>query len=135
MIMRQNGRTKRSAFTLMEIIVVVAIILILAGSGVFVFTSVLVDANIGRAKMDIKNIEKAVQYYKVKHYTYPSDLATLTNPDENEAALLKEEALYDPWKQPYNYSPTDLHPKTKVPRIYSNGPPDAPRVISNWDPG
>jgi len=135
MILRKNGRTKRAAFTLMEIIVVVAIILILAGSGVFVFTSVLVDANIGRAKMDIKNIEKAITVYKVKHYTYPADLETLTNPDENEAALLKDEALYDPWKQHYIYNPGDLHPKTKVPRIYSNGPPDAPRMISNWDPG
>jgi general secretion pathway protein G len=134
MIRRHNHSTKRAAFTLMEIIVVVAIILILAGAGVFVFTSVLVDANVGRAKMDIKNIEKAIEVYKVKHKQYPDDLVVLTNPDPDtgEAALLKDEALKDPWKREYVYEKGNTHPKTKVPHIYSNGPPDNPRIIDNW---
>jgi hypothetical protein len=93
------------------------------------------DASIARAKKDIKNIEKAIVIYKVKHFTYPPDLETLTNPDEDEVALLKDEDLYDPWKQHYFYNPGDLHPKTKIPRIYSNGHPDAPHMISNWDLG
>jgi hypothetical protein len=55
---------------------------------------VAADSNIGRAKMDIKNLEKAIQVYKAKHGSYPVALAVMTEADGDEAALLKDEALY-----------------------------------------
>jgi hypothetical protein len=92
------------------------------------------NEDIGRAKYDVKSIEKAIMVYKGKHLTYHADLETLTISDENEATLLNERFLYDPWKQHYIYNPGVRHPKTNIPRVYSNGPPDAPRMVSNWDP-
>jgi len=135
MLLRQNRRTtKRAAFTLMEIIVVVAIILILAGAGVFVFTGVLGETQEKRAKMDVMSIEKAVLTFKTNYGYYPQDLQTLVNVQPNGSpALLKESVLVDPWQQPYIYEPTNLHPKTAMPHVYSNGTPGKNMVISNWD--
>jgi general secretion pathway protein G len=137
MVLRQaQQRTKRAAFTLMEIIVVVAIILILAGAGIVVFTGVLSGSKESRAKLDVKSIEKAVQVYTVKYGRAPGSLQELTTrmPD-NSPALLKPEALTDPWDQPYGYDPSQAHPTTDVPLIWSNGDPvkGGQGKITNWD--
>jgi general secretion pathway protein G len=133
MVLRPSRQTKRAAFTLMEIIVVVAIILILAGAGVFVFTSVLDDQHVNRAKLDVNSLQKAVEVWKVKYRDYPQSLQVLAEPGPNgEAALVKDEGLTDPWGQPYMYDPSQRHPKTHVPHIWSNGPPSHPQMIDNW---
>jgi hypothetical protein len=92
------------------------------------------DTNIGRAKMDIKNIEKAIAVYKIKNYTYPLDLKTLTENDDGEGPLLKDEAIFDPWRRPYHYERNNPHPKTGVPLVWSAGedPDDPGCKISNW---
>jgi hypothetical protein len=89
---------------------------------------------IGRAKMDIKNIEKACELYKAQCGAYPESLAKLTDAVGNEAALLKEEALCDPWKRPYHYERDQRHPKTGIPEIWSEGddPTDPTRRITNF---
>jgi Type II secretion system (T2SS), protein G len=92
------------------------------------------DSNIGRAKMDIKNLEKAIQVYKAKHGSYPVSLAVMTEADGDEAAWLKDEALYDPWKRPYHYERDRLDPISGIPQIWSEGPDpaDSSRKIANW---
>src|SRR5262249_21314027 len=121
-------------FTLMEIIVVVAIILILAGAGVFVYTSVLAGSREDRAKLDVKSLESAVTTYYTRKGYYPETLQQLAQRQEDGgAALLTEKALIDPWNQPYVYEPNTKHPTTDRPLIYSNGPPGMNKRISNWD--
>jgi hypothetical protein len=95
---------------------------------------VAADSNLGRARMDIKNIGKALEVYKAKHGAFPPDLLTLTQPDDNEAALLKDEALFDPWKRPYHYERDRLDPNTREPQVWSAGadPTDPSGKIANW---
>jgi general secretion pathway protein G len=136
MLLRQQTKRRqhtRAAFTLMEIIVVVAIILILASAGVFVFTGVLADQSVNRAKMDVRNIEAAVMTFNTTNHRYPQSLQELTERQPNgSAALLKIEALTDPWGQPYQYEPGRTHSKTDIPMIYSMGPPGKNTQIPNW---
>jgi len=136
MLMRQRPEIKRAGFTLMEIMVVVAIILILASAGVVVYTTMLAETRVNRAKLDVKSLDQAVTaYYLRKHY-YPESLLILTerDPQDNSPAMLKDQsALMDPWNNPYIYEPTNLNPKTDKPLIYSNGPPNQNVVIRNWD--
>jgi hypothetical protein len=48
--------------------------------------------------------------------------------------LLEDVALLDPWKRPYHYEPDQLHPKTHIPLIWSEGedPDDPGWKIANW---
>jgi general secretion pathway protein G len=135
MLLRNHQPTKRSGFTLMEIIVVVAIILILAGAGIFVYTGVLADTRVNRAKMDVTSLEKAVETFKIKNKgNYPQTLDELTvRQQDGGAALLKVQALTDPWGNRYIYEPGNLHPDTGMPHIYSTGEPGKNQPISNWD--
>jgi general secretion pathway protein G len=137
MLLRQPNivrrHSQRAAFTLMEIIVVVAIILILAGAGVFVFTGVLADQSVNRAKMDVRNIEAAIQTFFTTNHRYPSSLDELVNRQPNgSAALLKVEALTDPWGQPYHYDQGRLNSRTDIPLVSSQGPPGKNQPIQNW---
>jgi len=136
MLLRQQPQTKRPGFTLMEIMVVVAIILILASAGVVVYTTMLADTRVNRARLDVKSLDQAITaYYLRKHY-YPETLWVLTerDPVDNSPALLKDAtALNDPWNIPYNYEPQNLNPKTDKPLIWTAGPPNSNMRITNWD--
>src|SRR3954454_21780734 len=96
MILQQHARTLgrqtrtlgRSAFTLMEVLVVVAILVVLA-SGSLIYLSYLDSAKLSTAKLDIKKLETAVDAY----YTdpshggqYPPNLEMLTKRDQQTGA-------------------------------------------------
>jgi general secretion pathway protein G len=135
MLLRKRALRKRGGFTLMEIIVVVAIILILAGAGALIIPSFLADANISRAKMDVKTIEKAVMAYRTNNSGQdPPDLMTLTKRQQhdNRAAYMEASMLKDPWGNDYSFDPGQRHPDTDMPLIMSNGPPNNPQPIRNW---
>ena len=91
-----------SAFTLLEILVVVAIVVTMAsvaGVGVFRY---LEDSKKSRAQLDIKALEKAVKAYQIKNDNNP--------PDSLRDALrfidnATEQNLIDPWGKQYSYQP------------------------------
>ena len=94
------------------------------------YTNVLGGNGFSRAMSDIKDIEKALDAYKAKNGKWPDDLESLTT---GPSPLLSKAALTDPWKRPYQFDPSDLHPKTKVPRVWSEGEPSkADGKIANW---
>jgi general secretion pathway protein G len=122
---------RRTAFTLMEVLVVVAILVVLAGIGIGVYRY-LDESKEKIAKAGVKNIETAVNAYHLTHEQFPESLAVLTVPEGGKAAYLEEKALYDPWNRPYQYDPSKLS-KTGVPLIYSQGAnPGASPPVSNW---
>ena len=128
---RSAREVVRAGFTLMEVMVVVAIILVLAGVGGVVYMRHLDDANMSRAKIDLKSLTSAVEMYKSRYQKFPDQLADLAKQQPNGgASYITEDALYDPWGQPYVYEPTALHSLTHKPRI-SCQTPSGP--ISNWD--
>jgi len=130
MILQQRRHRKpslRAAFTLMEVLVVVAIIVILAGIGVAVF-GYLEPAKEDVARATIKNIETATLTWKLHHDDFPQSLAELTVPTDGKPALLKKADLKDPWGRPWQYDPSKRAP-TGEPWISSQGAGSSGRPI------
>lgn len=105
--------SRQSAFTLIEIMVVVVILSIL---GALIIPNVIdkpEQARVAKAKSDIRAIGTALEFYKLDNNTYPSD-------EQGLEALVKKPSGYpqaknwnpsgylprlpiDPWGHPYMY--------------------------------
>lgn len=104
-------RTNRG-FTLLEIIVVVAIIAILAAYIAPKVAGRVDDARISKAKSDIRVLESSLELYKLDNFTYPSNsqgLEALVNRPSGENTKNWREGGYikklnkDPWGNDYLY--------------------------------
>jgi general secretion pathway protein G len=123
MIRRQTQTLARAAFTLMEMLVVVAILVVLAGAAVPIYLNYLENAKRDRVKIDIKTLEQAVEAYYTRQGDYPPSLEALTQPaPDGTKATLEPDAILDPWRQPYQYSPANVNPNTGRPIITSTHP-------------
>ena len=69
---------KKNGFTMIELLVVVAIIGILAGIGIASYGSANKKARDGKRKADIESIRSALEMYKADKDFYPSNLSDLT---------------------------------------------------------
>jgi len=131
MLLPQRQHNKRAAFTLMEIIAVVTIIMILAGVGVLGFNSIIAQQRERRAKVDCETIQKAAEIYQNQWGRLPDNLEVLANRQQDgNPALLPPEAMLDPWGGRYVYEPGNVHPTIGYPRVYTTAPTG--KVISNW---
>jgi general secretion pathway protein G len=99
-------------FTLIEIMIVVAIIGILAGLVASVVGGRDDEARVQAARADLKTLANALELYKLDNYRYPSSeqgLEALMKdpgdaPNWNPQGYLKgKEAPKDPWKREYIY--------------------------------
>src|SRR5262249_41783445 len=80
------------------------------------------DAEISRAKMDVKTLEKACKAYHDAYGVWPKDLATLARDQpDGKPAYIDPATLIDPWGNAYNYDPTQLHPRVNLPLVWSDG--------------
>ena len=98
----------RAGFTLLEVLVVVAILVILASVATFATVSYLAGAKIDQASLQATNIQKAAMaYYTKSGGTYPESLQLLvmTDPNTGTKPLLEggESAILDPWQQPFQF--------------------------------
>lgn len=118
----------RAGFTLMEVMVVAAILVILAGVGSYALFSYLDDAKERAARANIAKIETAVMNYKLTHGNFPDNIEILTQQQGSKAAYLERTDLIDPWEHPYVYNPADLS-ATGKPLITAQSPSGT--VISN----
>jgi len=129
---RPAVRTRqRAGFTLMEVLVVAAIIVILAGVGGVVYSNYLDRARVDKARIDVKALAEAVEAYRINYGDYPESLALLCDrqPD-GHPAVLEQGALMDPWGHVYVYEPANRHQLTGKPRVYTQAPDGTP--IANW---
>ncbi len=99
--------TRRAAFTLLEVLVVVAILVILAGVGVVATTRYLEDARKAKAQLACQGIAQAIDNY-IKNPANaeglpPTGVQDLVNPPFGGTGYLKngEADLVDPWGQQY----------------------------------
>jgi general secretion pathway protein G len=130
-IQHQPQRQARRAFTLMEMLVVVAIIVMLAGIGGYYFVQAQEDAKKGTAKAQTKVLTQACEAYRISHGNWPASLSVLLQADEESGAQLKTaDALIDPWKQPYQYNAAGPQNGGRQPDIWANSPQG--QQIGNW---
>jgi general secretion pathway protein G len=103
-------RGTEQGFTLLEIMVVVVIIGLLVAAVAPQFIRNIDQAEITRARQDLRSIETSLNLYRLDNFRYPSTSegldALVTNPGENIAPNWKpylREMPLDPWQQPYQY--------------------------------
>jgi general secretion pathway protein G len=101
-----------AGFTLVELLVVLAIIVLLAGIVAPQVLRYLGSARSEAATAQIRNIESALELFYIDNHRYPTDeegLAALAEPPTELAGrwngpyLRSAEALRDPWGNPYLY--------------------------------
>jgi general secretion pathway protein G len=101
---------RRTAFTLMEMLVVVAIIVVLAGVGGAYLIGRLNDAKVDATKIRAREISQAIETFYVDNSQYPTQLTDLlvVNPNTGKGPYLKnQEYILAPLTgQPYQYDPS-----------------------------
>src|SRR5690348_16643238 len=131
MVLRKTRPHVRGGFTLMEMLVVVAIIVMLAGVSAYGYMRYLESARESTAKLQIAHLQEAVELYKTDQGEYPDSLQLLTQPLEGKPAPLEAKDLLDPWQQPYVYEPQNRNPTTFRPHIYSSHQTGG-QPLANW---
>ena len=92
--MHRSVRSRRNAFTLIELLLVLVILAVLAAVVVPKFTNRSEQARITAAKTDISSIETALDAFEVDNGRYPST-------DERLDALVSAPANLTNWHGPY----------------------------------
>jgi general secretion pathway protein G len=122
----------RAAFTLMELLVVVAILVVLAGVGGYYYIKHLDDARIDAARLQVKTLTQAAEAYYVKHGEYPPSLVALTERDpDGGKPYLEQDAIRTPWGTSYQYDPSGPNNGGNKPDIWADAPKGGAR-IGNW---
>jgi len=109
-VLRQAPRTTRSAFTLLEVLVVVAIIVMLAGVGGYYLLQRYEDAKVSTARINCASLSEAVEQYKINNNNYPPSIDALTQPQPNGgSAFVPPDKIKDPWGKVYRLDPNGPH--------------------------
>jgi general secretion pathway protein G len=97
---RKSMRRRPKGMTLVEIMVVITIIGLITAAVAVAVMPKLGEARTSRAQSDVKQIENALDLYKMKKGSYPDTAQGIRA--LVETGNLKEAPL-DPWGEPYIY--------------------------------
>jgi type II secretory pathway pseudopilin PulG len=115
----------------MEMLAVVAIIVVLAGVGGYYLLGQVDVAKIKTCKVQVKELTKAAETYKLNNGQWPPSLVALTqmDPSGNPPALKNAEAIVTPYGQAYNYDPSGARNGGTQPDIWADTPKGP---VGNW---
>ncbi|MDF1859624.1 MAG: type II secretion system major pseudopilin GspG [Verrucomicrobiales bacterium] len=108
------GKTLRKAagFTLVELVIVITIIAVLAGSGIYLVVGFVDDAKYQRVDSDLKALDLALKSYERNNYFKPptqdQGLQALVerptgDPQPERWRAYLDEPMLDPWGIEYQY--------------------------------
>ncbi|MDM8546358.1 type II secretion system major pseudopilin GspG [Candidatus Venteria ishoeyi] len=122
---KRQHKHRQSGFTLMELLIVMAIIAMLAGLAVPNIIDSFGGAQRDGAKGQISALETALDSYRLDVGKYPANLdALIKNPGSNKrwnGPYLKKQSLpQDPWGNDYQYRKPGRHNNPYD--LYSMGP-------------
>lgn len=107
------ARKTRSAFTLLEILIVVSIIVVLAGTGYYYFMARGQEAKADVTKAKIDALITICDQFYTKHNRFPTSLDELKEKVEDQATgtvtapyVKSEKALLDGWNNRLGYTYT-----------------------------
>lgn len=92
-----SSRIKADGFTLIEMMIVIAILATLIGIAVPLFSAYIDKAKVSRAAVEIRSIEKHILMFGIEHGRFPNNLA--------EIGL---GGFKDPYGNPYQYMPAPI---------------------------
>lgn len=136
---RKNRRLPRrgmEGLTLIEILVVVTILGIIAGIVGVAVVGQLQDAQVDATKVQISEIAKNLDLYKVRFHRYPTTqegLQAMVSPPEGKKPIM-ESIPKDPWGADYIYVSPGQHNPSKF-DLQSKGPDgvaDSEDDVTNW---
>ncbi len=135
----RRGRVDRKGFTLMELLLVMAILVIMASMVTFAFLQIQKNAQSDAALTQISTLETACDQYKMRVGRFPNTLddlftqpAGLTN-RQWRGPYLKEPVPMDPWGNVYNYAPDEANLRVNImsagPDGQQGSPDDVPEPL------
>jgi len=104
---KRRRKTSEAGFSLIELMVVIAIIAMLAAVVGFNVLGSLEDAEVTTAKAEISAFKSALMNYRIVFKKLPSTeegLKALVENDKNRKFLDRAEVPLDPWDNPYVYT-------------------------------
>jgi general secretion pathway protein G len=126
----RTQRLNRTAFTLVEMLIVVAIIVVLAGIGGAILLPQLDKAKEDADRVQAKVISEACNTYKINNGDYPTSVQQLTVATQEGPALLQPDAIYDRKKQPFQ-----IQINSTGTGVIVLATPGADGPIGNWKKG
>lgn len=104
-LLKRLASNGQSGMTLIEIMVVIAIIGIVSSAVGYGVTRYFAQAKVDACKAQLDNIASHVEMYLYEHDEYPNGLDDLTKTTErNKKKTLKNSQLRDPWKTKLIYA-------------------------------
>ena len=108
--MRKRSRIQdRVAFTLMELLLVMSILVIMGGMVTYAFVNIGQNATMDLAGQQIKMLEDACMSYKIQHLVFPNTLQDLRTVPAGmterawRGPFISQDIPLDPWKNEYQY--------------------------------
>jgi len=129
---RHRSRRPQNAFTLMEILLVLAILVVLASMVGVSYSRIQKSMQVSSARTQLNLLEQAVKAYQINIGTLPPNLdallvapGDLPNPAKWQGPYLDKQTLpVDPWDQAFQYEIVD--PANDRFKIFSAGPDRQP---------
>jgi general secretion pathway protein G len=123
-------RQTRLAFTLLEVLVVVAIIVMLAGVGGYYLLARYEDSKLSKAKIDCEGLSSQVETFKLNTGNYPNNIQQLTQPQGGHSAMVPPDKIMDPWGKPDQVDPNGTHNGGNKADVFTTSPKGA--IIGNF---
>lgn len=132
MTKKQNtNMSRKSGFTLIEILLVVVIIGILAGIGIPAISGKSEQAKIAQAQANISAISSALAIYEMNNGAYPPSLDGLLDSSKQGFPFLDSKNVpKDPWGGSFSYQAPGAHNTYKFDLSCTTPKGE---VVGNWD--